>query len=110
MSLLQQLVKSDSPISSENTKWHTFVIDHLKLIVENGVPILITDEMVSRFQYKIPHLLEANGCKSELMWVALLVNRVNIMDHILVGDLFVIPSLSHIKALYRKFQTSTNNA
>jgi len=107
-SLTEYLSNKLDKLNNTDQDWVTFVIDHIDVIRENSTTISIDASTRDRYAYKFEHFMRDNGCSSNIVWIARMLNDVTMYEDFTKHDTIVIPSISHINALYRNYKLSTN--
>lgn len=106
--LTDSLAKMNTNISNTDKNWVIFVQDYIVPIKENAFSLTITPEIIDRYHYKFEHLLRENNCPTSIMWIARLINELTMYEDFAVKPSILIPDITFINTLYRKYRTSKN--
>lgn len=106
--LQESITKKISKLNNSDPLWVTFVNDYIFLIKANADVIEISDADRDRFQNKLIHFLREKNYDSEITWIILLINELNIYDDFTLRNYLYIPTMNYITKLYRQYQTSNN--
>ena len=107
-SLLSQLESKIDKLSNTDKSWVTFIHDHINFIRNEATTIPVTDADRDRYRHKFEHFLRDNQCHQSVIWIAFLINDLSMYEEFIFKDTVMIPNISYINTLYRKYRTSKN--
>ena len=86
--------------------WKTFIQDHIQYIRSKSTAVSVTENHANRLQDNISQMLSEMGCDQKIIWVAKLINRIDLRSILNVDDIVLIPDTSLLSSMYSKFNTS----
>ena len=106
MSTIEALEKKLDKSFHSNEAWKTFVRDHKKEIIDNSSIIILSGEILDRFDHKLPHLLESNKCLPQHVWIAVIINNIKAYESLYSRTALYIPNHVFIDKLYTRYKNS----
>lgn len=104
--LIDELTQRLDSLSNLDPNWKQFVIDHKKVILDEGSIIDITDEDRSKYKFKLDHFLRDKNSSISIDWIVKLINDLDQYEDFTKLSNIIIPNHSSVVTLYRKYQTS----
>ena len=104
--LIDELTQRLDNLSNLDPNWKQFVIDHKKVISDEGSIVDITDEDRSKYKFKLDHFLRDKNSPVNIDWIVKLINDLDQYEDFTKLSNIIIPNHSSVVTLYRKYQTS----
>ena len=106
--LLTTLTPMIDQYSNTDTKWVTFIQDHLSYVISNSIIVTMTDSDRDKYKNMFVRYMRDKGCPVDMIWIAALLNGVDDYSDFTLLNALYIPTLSYINTLYRTYRTSNN--
>jgi hypothetical protein len=106
MMSLQKVLEEKQAKYINNNLWDVFVRDHKDEIIKNSDVLYLNDELLDRYAYKLPHLLEDNGCPLHLHKLTVMINDLLSFTSLKDKTMLFIPRDAYITSLFSLFNNS----
>lgn len=107
-SLISQLNDKSSKLLNTDSAWALFINDHIPIIKTKCTTVIIDDIIRDRYLYKFDHFLRDNTIRSDIGWIAKLINDLVMYDDFTLRSYVLLPDVVQIENLYRQYRTSRN--
>ena len=88
--------------------WVVFITDHKLSILNNSIPVYMTDADRDRYRHKFDHYLRNYECEATIRWIAVFINDLSMYEDFTNKAVIFLPDRTYITNLYREYRTSKN--